>query len=134
VYGPKSYLRRTGKQRPLREHDWIALDDSMSHQVSLAWLARLLPVELAKLRTSTYAGVRQACIDGLGLAVLPCFLGDAHRALVRVGGKLGDCKNELWLLTHPDLRKTARVKAVFDLMREELGKLATSFSGDAAGP
>ena len=129
VYGAKRYLRRMGKALPLRDHDWIALDDSMSQQVSLMWLATRLPPEQAKLRTNTFAGVRQACIDGLGLAVLPCFLGDEAPALARVGGPLSDCKNELWLLTHPDLRNTARVKAVFQVMRDELGKVASSFAG-----
>lgn len=132
VYGAKAYLRRTHKIQQLRDHDWIALDDSMSQQGSLKWLASVIPLDQAKLRTNTFSGVRQACIDGLGLAVLPCFLGDEQPALARVGSTLSDCRNELWLLTHPDLRHTARVKAVFQVMADELGRASCWLAGAAS--
>lgn len=129
VYGAKRYLRGARKLQHLSDHDWIALDDSMSHHIALKWLAKIIPPERAKLRTNTYSGVLHACISGLGLAVLPCFLGDGAGALERVTEPLDDCRNELWLLMHRDMRNTARVKAVYQLMIEELDKSARAIAG-----
>lgn len=132
VYGAKRYLRRTRELTDLAAHDWIALDDSMSRQVSLKWLAKLLPLEQAVLRTNGFVGVRRACVDGLGLAVLPCFLGDATPTLQRVSAPLGECRTELWQLLHLDLRDTVRMKVVFQLIQEEVGKAAAVLEGLSA--
>ena len=132
VYGAKHYLRRTRQVQDLREHDWITLDDSMSRQATLKWLAKILPLEGAVLRSNSFVGVQAACIDGLGLAVLPCFMGDSQATLKRVTETLEDCKNELWILMHLDLRDTVRVKTVFQVILEELGKASSLFAGAAA--
>jgi molybdate transport repressor ModE-like protein len=129
VYGAKRYLRTRRKLSELAEHDWIALDDSLSQHATLKWLAKTVALDGVKLRTNSFTGVQQACAEGLGLAVLPCFLGDAHRALQRVTGTLDECSKDLWLLTHPDLRHTTRVKAVFQVMFEELSAAADLFAG-----
>jgi DNA-binding transcriptional LysR family regulator len=129
VYGAKRYLRTRRKLGELDEHDWIALDDSLSQHATLKWLAKIVPVDGIKLRTNSFTGVQQACAEGLGLAVLPCFLGDGHAALQRVTDTLDECNRDLWLLTHPDLRHTTRVKAVFQVMHEELSAAADVFAG-----
>ena len=52
---------------------------------------------------------------GLGRAVLPCFLGEGDARLRRLEF-LPDVQSELWLLTHADLRGTARVRAFMEHM------------------
>jgi DNA-binding transcriptional LysR family regulator len=117
VYGAASYLAA-----PPGEHEWIALDDSYSGHRSLRWLEAIKPLGEVGYRTSSFGLVRQACINGLGLAVLPCILGDTSSALERVGEPIPECASALWLLIHPDLRETTRIKAVFELLQVELGK------------
>ena len=53
---------------------------------------------------------------GLGLAMLPCFLGDRDRDLVRVPGAVAIADRSIWLLLRSDLRKTARVRAFVDFI------------------
>jgi DNA-binding transcriptional LysR family regulator len=61
---------------------------------------------------SEVAVVERAALQGLGLLLLPTYMGDAMPGMRRLLdddlGHLGD----LWLLYHPDLRTTARVAAV----------------------
>lgn len=52
-----------------------------------------------------------AARGGLGLAMLPCVLGDADPGLVRAGQRKPTKARDIWLLTHSDLRRTARIKA-----------------------
>jgi DNA-binding transcriptional LysR family regulator len=132
VYGSRQYLQRNRRVKKLAEYNWVALDESQVQNRTVKWLAKFKPLETVSLRISTFVGARQACVESLGLAVLPCFLGDVHPALKRVTSTLADCKAELWLLMHPDLRETARVKAVFRVVRQELGKMSSLLSGESA--
>ncbi len=56
---------------------------------------------------SQHAAARQ----GLGLAILPCLFGDEDPNLQRVGKKSPVKSRDIWLLTHNDLRQTARIQA-----------------------
>lgn len=47
---------------------------------------------------------------GMGLAMLPCFMGDTQPDLVRVPGETPLNNFDLWILTHQDLRDTARMR------------------------
>ena len=48
---------------------------------------------------------------GLGLAMIPCFMGDPDPTLVRAVPELASPVHEIWVLTHPDLRDTSRIRA-----------------------
>ena len=70
-----------------------------------------------------------ATAAGLGFTFLPCYLGDADKRLVRITDTAESLTLELWLLTHPDLRHTARVKALMAYMYEVLKKESDLFEG-----
>ncbi|MBL8297482.1 MAG: LysR family transcriptional regulator [Rhodanobacteraceae bacterium] len=128
VYGAARYLqRRPGKD--LAAHEWIAVDDSMPHTVSLRWLARFKPLDEVAYRTNSFIGLAHACSAGAGLAVLPCFIGDRQPALRRVTGPIEECTNDVWVLMHPDLRNSARIKAVFHALDQELSRAAPLLAG-----
>lgn len=111
IYAQRDRARRY-RRAALDQQPWIALDDSAAGSHALMWLAQLLPLEQVTLRFSGMLMVRSACAQGLGLAVLPCFLGDTEPGLARMGDLIPMCDSELWLLSHPELRETVRVKAL----------------------
>jgi DNA-binding transcriptional LysR family regulator len=84
------------------------------------------------LQIDSYSGVCAACIAGIGQAVLPCFIGDTQAPLRRTSPILAGCSSELWLLTHPDLRKTARISAIWHILQQELEGAAALLAGDCA--
>ena len=47
---------------------------------------------------------------------------------------MSECASELWLLTHPDLRQTARVKVIYQLLMAQLELAAGILDGSDAGP
>lgn len=114
---------------PWPQQPWLALDDTAASSGALIWLARQLPLSEVALRFGNTEAVCQACLLGLGLAVLPCFIGDAQAQLVRMSEPLPDCDAELWLLCHPELRDTARVRAVRQWLFERLGEQAQRLAG-----
>ncbi|MGH8222902.1 MAG: LysR family transcriptional regulator [Woeseiaceae bacterium] len=52
----------------------------------------------------------EAARSGLGLTVLPCFVGDTTEGLQRIPGCRPFENFEIWLLSHPDLRDAARLR------------------------
>jgi DNA-binding transcriptional LysR family regulator len=128
VYGAKPYLK-SARTDNLAKHQWIALGESQERHRTVQWLQAILPLELVGCRVDGFANVARACGDGLGLAVLPCFLGDSMAQLRRFQHPDIALASDLWVLTHPDLRHTARIKAVFQILHEELTKLSPSMRG-----
>ncbi|WP_415919030.1 LysR family transcriptional regulator [Tateyamaria sp. SN6-1] len=72
-----------------------------------------------------------AAREGLGLAILPCLFGDADPDLQRAGKKAPVKSRDIWLLTHNDLRQTARVQAFMGFAEAVLRKHRKRLVGEA---
>ena len=81
-------------------------------------------------RVNTYMGVLDACRAGMGLALLPCFLADDDPHLERLGAPNRDLDIGLWLLTHEELRHTARVRAFMDFMGQTIERVRPALEGE----
>ncbi|NQW00580.1 MAG: LysR family transcriptional regulator [Rhodospirillales bacterium] len=64
----------------------------------------------------------QAASHGLGIGMLPCMAADRDPGLVRLPGSEPRPYFDLWILSHPDLRETARLR----LFRQMLTKSVVS--------
>ena len=85
------------------------------------WLAAQIPASAVVYRTNSVVNQLVAAKAGIGLAVLPCYLGDPEPDLVRVLPEpVPELRRELWIVTHSDLKRTARVRAFFDVVGEGL--------------
>ena len=85
-----------------------------------------------RARVNSVLAMAEAAAAGVGAAVLPCFLGDLRPGLVRVGPLLAELDVDLWLLTHEDLRHSARVRAFIEVAAAELVKMRKLIEGGAA--
>lgn len=52
----------------------------------------------------------EACKAGMGIGMLPCFLGEHEPSLRRVSPASPDPNFELWILSHRDMRTNARIR------------------------
>ena len=68
---------------------------------------------------------------GLGLALLPVYVGDRDPMLTRLPRRGPRHVADLWLLSHPDLRHTARVRATRSVVAACFEAHAGWFRGDA---
>jgi DNA-binding transcriptional LysR family regulator len=87
--------------------------------------------ERVVLTLNTVLGLREAVEAGLGIGPLPCWSADGRPDLVRLSGLEPELGAGLWLLTHPDLRHSARVRAFMDFMAEEIATLRPRIEGAA---
>ena len=66
---------------------------------------------------------------GLGLAMLPCFTADYDPGLQRVTSREPIMARDIWLLTHADLRRTARIRAFMTFAEEVIREHKDRFQG-----
>ena len=98
---------------------WIGLDESLAETAIAGWLRKLPPSATFSCRVDSMSAAREAVRHGLGLALMPCYIGDPTPGLVRLA-PVPEVRPGLWLLTHEDLRRTARVRAFLDFLGRRL--------------
>jgi DNA-binding transcriptional LysR family regulator len=108
---------------------WIAWEEGAGPPPLARWLADNADRHAIGYRSNSMLNQASAARAGLGLALLPCFLGDSDARLKRVAGPLPELDTELWLLTHPDLQRTARIRALLDLLYDALREQRHLFEG-----
>jgi DNA-binding transcriptional LysR family regulator len=104
----------------LDQFPWVMPDESFAHLASSNWLAAQGLVGNAIIRCSSTLGVASLANAGAGLAILPCYLGDISPGLRRICPPIKVFESDLWLLSHPDMRKVKRIKAVLDFLTEAI--------------
>lgn len=62
----------------------------------------------------------EATKAGMGISRLPCFLGDSEPTLKRLPPGLATPAYNLWLLTHTDMRKTARIRIFSEFLENAI--------------
>ena len=120
AYGSQHYLSDQSAQRNLQGLCWLVPDESMSYIASETWLHKKIPDAEVALRLNSVFGMYSAARAGIGLAVLPCYVGDTCPELQRIGSPADELRSELWLLTHDDHRHVARIRAFLNVFGEEL--------------
>lgn len=96
--------------------DWIGLDDQVNFPAFADWMRHHKLEHRCGLRADSMFGMAHLAAAGAGCALLPCYLGDRDSSLRRVAGLGSTPSIPLWLLIHPDLRRTARVRSVRDFL------------------
>lgn len=114
LYGSPDYLKATAPHA----FAFVAYDASMDETPQQRWLTRLAGTRDIVLRTNDLENQAAAARTGVGLAVLPKFLGEADPRLQRhdVGGR--PVGREVWLVLHRDLRRAPAVRAVTSFLEE----------------
>ena len=115
VYATPAYAEPRRNRDPLL-FDWLTPDESLAHIGSAHWITKHIESERIVSRASSLTALLATASAGMGVAPLPCFLGDADPSLCRVMGPIPEMESALWLLTHPDLRRTVRVRAVCEVL------------------
>ena len=114
VYISKKLAMIADRNDAVNSIDWIGPDESMSYPAYDRWLEEEGLVDRCRIRVNTVYGMLSAARAGLGLSVLPCYLGENDEHLVRVGKEIPSMATDLWILTHADLRKTERIRIFVD--------------------
>jgi len=120
VYAAPEFLQRMTDDSVFNQR-WIGFADSLVSTPVGAWFDTTIPTANICLRCDSFVAMRIVAESGMGLAMLPGFLGDASQTLVRLEAPTRELTTGLWILTHPDLARSARVHAFVDHFSAALG-------------
>ncbi|MEM1261144.1 MAG: LysR family transcriptional regulator [Pseudomonadota bacterium] len=119
---------------PLAER-WRMGDRSLAVIVSTGgflrrdWVSDFMPDCTAIHSCNTLPGKVEAALQGLGATAMPIVIGEMTAGLERLVVYEDTPRPGLWVLTHVDLRSTARVRAFRDYLVEKLSARADWISG-----
>ena len=100
--------------------DWIAPDDALPHHPSVAWRKRHFPKASPRYRVTSILSVLELVALGMGVGIVPLFLAEGRKDVMRLTEALDECATDLWLLTHPESRHLRRVAAVYSHLAQTM--------------
>lgn len=123
LFASRAYIDRHGRvlqAENINRHAVVEFDGNIREHHAAQWLRSVAPKATIAARSNTVPGLMMTVKSGVGIAPLPIPLAEREPELVRVLGPLPGLLSHIYLLTHPDLRQTPRIRAFFDFIIAEL--------------
>jgi DNA-binding transcriptional LysR family regulator len=108
---------------------FVGFVDDFGPPLARRWVESNVRPERLAARANSIHSVLEMIALGVGAAPLPCYLGEQNPALTRMGPPLREWDQGLWILTHSDLRRSARVRAFMDFAGAEMTKHRRTIEG-----
>ncbi len=124
IYGSREYLDKQRKQGG--EPKWIGVNCCSFHR---SWTKQVSPQQEFEFHSDDTLLTLSAIREGLGVSFLPCFMGDSDPLLERYSEPDPLHDLGLWILLHPDLKRTTRVLAFRDHMVKAIKQQQDLFEG-----
>jgi len=119
-----------GTTRTLRElsNPDVILFESETEQPP--WVTENFPNAQTVLRIDDVTSMVAATRNHIGLSRMPCFIGDSTAGLRRLDVPLKPSDWGVWILSHVDLRATARVRVCRDFLLETIEQQRPLIQGE----
>ncbi len=134
------YARRGARDLPqqvqplpvlLRDAPWVAFERDGMQRVYDRWMQQQLAQAQVRVRVDIFNAVAAMLHTGIGVGSLPTFMEPAHPGLVAVSEVIPELSVPVWMLTHPDLRQTARVRVFMQDVGDALAQRLRSAEAGA---
>ena len=107
---------------PREDWRYIGFDAALDHVTSQRWLKTLAENRELVFRANDLFSQAQAARAGLGVTVLPRFVGDGDSQLVELPVDPPPPTQDFWLLVYPDARRAPATRAVAAFLAETVGR------------
>jgi DNA-binding transcriptional LysR family regulator len=132
LYASRKYLATHLRPRPgegLRGHDLIYYGTLRPAQ-GQPFLGEPLDGARFSFRSNSTLAQVNAAAAGFGIGALPCYLADSHPELVRLWRERSPEFQDVWLVIHQDVRRTARVRALAEFLVEIFKRAGQRLRGE----
>ncbi len=117
-----SYIRDHGlpeDESALRDHWYVGHDNDQSRAPFNQWLSEKVGRDRVIFRTTDNRSIVDAVQAGAGIGFVSSLEMAAHPELVEVMPSLPEWSAPLWLVTHVDLHRTAKVQSFLKFLKAE---------------
>lgn len=132
VYATPQYLKEN-RGSNYEEHKWLGVAAPLESTLVGDWQRQNLPEPSIILKSNSFVGLRDVAETGLGLALLPCGLGDPSPHLVRAEAFPETLATSIWVATHKDMIGSAKVQSILSWFVETIRNDADIFEGRSIG-
>jgi DNA-binding transcriptional LysR family regulator len=120
LYASRAYLKTLKARHTASDYRWVGHDAALAHLQSAKWIAKHVAPDRVVLRVDSLVAMAQAVEAGMGVGWLLCPLGESRTGLKQLQPPVAELDTQVWVLTHPDLKRVARIKALTDFLHERL--------------
>lgn len=118
----RGYIARFGMLTPdnLAEHRFIAGTEDIARAPYYRWLAETVPATAINLRVSSMKAAKLAVLSGIGIGFIPDWDRTETDDLVEMLPPLEEWAPKIWLVTHMDLHRTAKVQSFVRFLKDQV--------------
>ena len=112
LYGTRAYFDRyggIGDVADLRRHRFISYVDELLFSEQLRYLEDILPFTKPVIKSTSVIAQYYSCLQGHGLAILPCFLAGQNPQLVPILQDRIGIRRSFWIYYHEELKRLKRI-------------------------
>ncbi len=129
VYAAKELVDVVGRRTRLSAYPWLAFTAASGAKLTEQWMKSNVPDATIVCRYTHTLSMYAAIRAGAGIGFMPCAYADPDPSLVRLRGVQAGFGYDIWLLTHPDLSRTARVRAFLSYAGEYFDSRKKLYAG-----
>lgn len=124
IYASPEYIEQL--RRDDSEPQWLGVECCGFHR---SWTQQACGDQTHRFVVDDTLLTQAALREGMGVSILPCFMGDPDPRLARYTDPQPEWDLGLWILLHSDLKRTARVLAFRDHMMKAIKAESDLFAG-----
>jgi len=127
LYASHGYIKRKGRPdgpESYVEHNFVGHDTETRAPFNM-WLRDNVPMENIVYRTVDNRSMEDAIVAGAGIGFLPSAVASRYTNLVQVAEPRPEWAAPLWLVTHVDLHRTAKVQSFLTFLKAAVKDLDT---------
>ncbi|OAN82179.1 LysR family transcriptional regulator [Jannaschia sp. EhC01] len=118
----KGYVERFGVLTGdnLADHRFVGSTEETPRAPYFKWLADTVPTSSIYFRASSMSAAKEAVVAGIGIGFVASWDRERTADLVEVLPPLEDWTAKIWLVTHMDLHRTAKVQTFVRHLKEQV--------------
>jgi DNA-binding transcriptional LysR family regulator len=107
-------------EKNLDHHRFIGSAQDRSREPFFRWMSEMVPEGSIVYRTSDLRGMKDAVLAGIGIGIVASWDRFGTEDLVEMLPSLEEWAFPLWLVTHMDLHRTAKVQTFLQFLKEQV--------------
>ncbi|MEO0829005.1 MAG: LysR family transcriptional regulator [Pseudomonadota bacterium] len=121
LYATEEYVDRYGHlvEGVWKGHRFVGPHDNMSRAPFYKWMSQTIPEASIVFRASQQRATEDAVLNGAGIGFLPCYRAEQKRGVIQVMPPRPEWSTQVWLVTHVDLHRTAKVQTLVRYLKEQ---------------
>ncbi|MFT5004455.1 MAG: DNA-binding transcriptional LysR family regulator [Paracoccaceae bacterium] len=121
LFAHKDYVARFGPLKGMNDitnHRFVTSNTNTIRAPFQSWVNKHLTDEVVYYRATDMRSIEDAVHAGAGIGVLSLWSGQSNNDLVQMMPSMPEWDSDLWLVTHMDLHRSAKVQAFLEFIKE----------------